>query len=116
MENKQSIPLPTITAALIKVAGVFSYSLKDIPTFRKFGYMPLTITQRPSSSAEEEEEEADKKFIRDTYYTEFASLFFPDKNSKYVPLGVSKELDLVFIKSKTRENAEITLNARIRSF
>jgi hypothetical protein len=54
--------LPQIDAALIKVTGIFSYKKNQIHAFINNGF---------SRQIEE-----DKKFIRDKYYREFASLMF----------------------------------------
>lgn len=75
--------LPTIDAALIKVTGVFSYQRTAIPRFVKAGYrsIPLVDYLPPKETTDHEvwlKKEIDnaKKFYKDTYYKEFASLMF----------------------------------------
>jgi len=75
--------LPTIDAALIKVTGVFSYQRTAIPRFVKAGYhsiplvddLPPKETNNPKAWLEDKIKDA-KKFYKDTYYKEFASLMF----------------------------------------
>jgi len=75
--------LPTIDAALIKVTGVFSYQRTAIPRFVKAGYhsIPLVDDLPPKETTDhqawlEDKIEKTKKFYKDTYYKEFASLMF----------------------------------------
>ena len=75
--------LPTIDAALIKVTGVFSYQRTAIPRFVKAGYrsIPLVDDLPPKETTDREAWLEDKikdakKFYKDTYYKEFASLMF----------------------------------------
>ena len=75
--------LPTIDAALIKVTGVFSYQRKEIQRLVKAGFdsIPLVDDLPPEGTADPNgwlkgKIKDAKKFYKDTYYKEFASLMF----------------------------------------
>jgi hypothetical protein len=75
--------LPTIDSALIKVTGVFSYQRKEIQRLVQAGFdsIPLVDDLPPKETTNREawlkkEIENAKKFYKDTYYKEFASLMF----------------------------------------
>lgn len=81
--------LPTIDAALIKVTGVFSYQRKEIQRLVKAGFdsIPLVDDLPPNETTNREawlKKEVDnaKKFYKDTYYKEFASLMFTGKRKE----------------------------------
>ena len=75
--------LPTIDAALIKVTGVFSYKSKEIQRLVRAGFdsIPLVDDLPPEGTADPNtwlkgKIKDAKKFYKDTYYKEFASLMF----------------------------------------
>lgn len=89
--------LPTLNAVLVKVIGVFSYSEESKFLFNKMGYQTLPIDT--VVAADETKIEDNEKFVKDTYYAEFADLFFPHKkNQNPTPIFLKKEFDFDFEK------------------
>jgi len=79
--------LPTVDAALIKITGVFSFSRKKINLFISQGYKTIPLSEYELMNRDIQEgktrksvEDDSRKFYRDTYYKEFASLMFTGKS------------------------------------
>ena len=101
---------PTLNAALIKVVGVFSYNKKDIHSFNQMGYETLPIDTSLALGLNKIED--NEKFIKDTYYAEFADLFFPHKkNQNPTPIFLKKEFDFNFEKKVKGEI--VVIKARV---
>ena len=97
--------LPVVDAALIKVTGVFSFSKKKISKFMDIGYQPMPLSENlpdPGSpdyeSKKAEEINSTKKYYRDTYYSEFASLMFTGEAEKnpMKPFQRTQNFDVTF--------------------
>ena len=97
--------LPIVDAALIKVTGVFSFSKKKISQFIDIGYQPMPLSENlPDSgspdyeSKKAEEINSTKKYYRDTYYNEFASLMFTGEAEKnpMKPFQRNQNFDVTF--------------------
>ena len=97
--------LPIVDAALIKVTGVFSFSKKKISKFMDIGYQPMPLSENlpdPGSpdyeSKKAEEINSTKKYYRDTYYSEFASLMFTGEAEKnpMKPFQRNQNFDVTF--------------------
>lgn len=97
--------LPLIDAALIKVTGVFSYSKNRVSRFMDIGYQPMPLSGNlpdpdlPDYELKKAEEiNSTKKYYRDTYYTEFASLMFTGEAEKnpMKPFQRNQNFDLTF--------------------
>ena len=97
--------LPIVDAALIKVTGVFSFSKKKISKFMDIGYQPMPLSENlpdPGSpdyeSKKAEEINSTKKYYRDTYYSEFASLMFTGEAEKnpMKPFQRTQNFDVTF--------------------
>lgn len=97
--------LPLIDAALIKVTGVFSYSKNKVSRFMDIGYQPMPLSGNlPDPDLPDyelikaEEINSTKKYYRDTYYTEFASLMFTGEAEKnpMKPFQRNQNFDLTF--------------------
>ncbi len=97
--------LPLIDAALIKVTGVFSYSKNKVSRFMDIGYQPMPLSGNlpdPDLPDYELKKAAEinsaKKYYRDTYYTEFASLMFTGEAEKnpMKPFQRNQNFDLTF--------------------
>ncbi|MFM8685376.1 MAG: hypothetical protein ACKODJ_02370, partial [Bacteroidota bacterium] len=109
--------LPTIDAALIKVTGVFSYQRTAIPRFVKAGYrsIPLVDDLPPKETTDREAWLEDKiknakKFYKDTYYKEFASLMFTGEAERE-PMRALQRLetfDLILQKQEKKIKAQCT--------
>lgn len=85
MEN-----LPVINAALIKVTGVFSFSKKKISMFTQNGYSTIPLVENlPGKDNPDYEKikkqaaESTRKWYRDNYYREFASLMYTGDDDKH---------------------------------
>ncbi|MFM8837434.1 MAG: hypothetical protein ACKOHH_02250, partial [Bacteroidota bacterium] len=109
--------LPTIDAALIKVTGVFSYQRMAIPRFVKAGYrsIPLVDDLPPKETTDREAWLEDKiknakKFYKDTYYKEFASLMFTGEAERE-PMRALQRLetfDLILQKQEKKIKVQCT--------
>ena len=97
--------LPTIDAALIKVTGVFSFSKKKISQFIDIGYQPMPLSENlpdpglPDYEAKKAEViNSTRKYYRDTYYNEFASLMFTGEAEKnpMKPFQRNQNFDVTF--------------------
>ncbi|MFM8960722.1 MAG: hypothetical protein ACKOKH_10725 [Bacteroidota bacterium] len=109
--------LPTIDAALIKVTGVFSYQRTAIPRFVKAGYrsIPLVDDLPPKEMTDREAWLEDKiknakKFYKDTYYKEFASLMFTGEAERE-PMRALQRLetfDLILQKQEKKIKVQCT--------
>lgn len=102
--------LPTINAALVKVIGVFSYTEESKLLFNQMGYQTLPIdTGEVLGNRTIKDHE---KFVRDTYYAEFADLFFPhEENQTPTPIFLKKEFDFDF--GKKEKGEIIPIKARV---
>jgi hypothetical protein len=93
---------PTLNAALVKVIGVFSYNEENKLQFKQMGFETLPIDT--VLAVGEKKIEDNEKFVKDTYYSEFADLFFPHKKNKnFSPIFLKKEFDFVFEKKEKGE-------------
>ncbi|MFN5208680.1 MAG: hypothetical protein ACK5D8_04240, partial [Bacteroidota bacterium] len=98
------LKLPQIDAALIKVIGVFSFNTEDISKFINIGYQTIPLTERPlpigcSDPTQWRKDQIDstKRFYRDTYYPEFASLMLTgDSDNRTSSLKRSKSFELTW--------------------
>jgi hypothetical protein len=97
--------LPIVDAALIKVTGVFSFSKKKISQFIDIGYQPMPLSENlpDPGSPDYESKKAEvinstKKYYRDTYYNEFASLMFTGEAEKnpMKPFQRNQNFDVTF--------------------
>ncbi len=100
--------LPQIDAALIKVTGVFSYSKKTISIFTKAGYDTMPISENFSdknSPTHEASKESTKKWYKDNYYHEFASLMFTGEaeNKPMKPLLRSQSYEITLFLGQNNE-------------
>jgi hypothetical protein len=101
---------PTLNAALVKVIGVFSYNEENKLQFKQMGFETLPIDT--VLAVGEKKIEDNEKFVKDTYYSEFADLFFPHKKNKnFTPIFLKKEFDFVFEKKEKGEI--IPIEARV---
>ena len=101
---------PTLNAALVKVIGVFSYNEENKLQFKQMGYDTLPIDT--VLAVGEKKIKDNEKFVKDTYYAEFADLFFPHKKNKNAtPIFFKKEFDFIFEKKEKGEI--IPIEARV---
>jgi hypothetical protein len=81
--------LPTVDAALIKITGVFSFKRKKIEAFISKGYTTIPLSEYELTNGDIQEgktkvkvQDDAKKFYRDRYYKEFASLMFTGESEE----------------------------------
>jgi hypothetical protein len=106
MDNK----LPTLNAALVKIIGIFSYNEGNKLQFNQMGYQTLPIDTVLVAGKNKIKD--NEKFVKDTYYAEFANLFFPNNKNQYsTPIYLNKEFDFIFEKKEKGEI--IPIEARV---
>ena len=89
--------LPEIDAALIKVTGVFSFHKKQIDSFYSIGFANTPLSENlPEKDVVEYESLCAKqianeqKFLKDTYYNEFASLMFTGEDNDHPMVSLKR--------------------------
>ncbi len=100
--------LPHIDVALIKVTGVFTFSKKNIRIFTQAGYNTIPISDNISDlnlSQKDEIVQSAKKWYKDNYYHEFASLMFTGEaeNKPMKPLLRDQSFNLTLYLGKNNE-------------